>query len=214
LRAVVVVMLQTIKQYPKRRIMQRPIFSLQSFNKRTFDIVIAIAGLLMFSPLILLISLWISIESPGPVLCRHKRYSVNNAEFKVLEFRTTLVDREKPSEHRPDDSGFTRFGQILRSSGMSKIPCLISVLCGELSIVGIHLFATAPSKAFPSLDLQQIKPGLVTWAHANEHQREIVGTITNIDCCIDSDRFYIENSSFLFDMKLLLRALLSKRIYL
>jgi lipopolysaccharide/colanic/teichoic acid biosynthesis glycosyltransferase len=207
-------MLQTIKQYPERRIVRRPTSSLQSFNKRTFDIVVAIAGLLIFSPLILLISLGIRIESPGPVLYRHKRYSANNAKCEVYEFRTMLVNREKPLEHTPDGIQFTRFGQILCSSGMSKLPCLISVLRGELSIVGIHLFATAPGEAFPSVDLQQIKPGLVTWAHANEHQREIVDTITNIDRCIENDRFYIENSSFLFDIKLLLRTLLSKTIYL
>ena len=83
-----------------------------------------------------------------------------------------------------------------------------------MSIVGIHLFATAPGEALPLLDLNQIKPGLVTWAHANEHQREIGDMITDIDRCIDDDRFYIENSSFLFDMKLLLRTLLSKTTYL
>jgi len=210
-------MLQTIKQYPKRRIVVPPISSLQSFNKRSFDIVVATAGLLMFSPLILLISLWIRIESPGPVLCRHKRYSANNVEFEVLEFRTTLADQRENTteENRLDDlQCITRVGQILRSSGMSKLPLLISVLRGELSIVGTHLFTNAPGKPFPSFDPHHMKPGLVTWAHANEDQREIVDTITNIDRCIDSDRFYIENSSLFFDMKLLLRTLLTKTTYL
>src|SRR5215467_14540303 len=105
--------LEPIKQYPESLIVRRPISSLQSFHKRTFDIVVAIAGLLMFSPLILLISLWVRIESPGPVLCRHKRYGANNAEFEVLEFRTTLMNREKPSEHEPDEiQCITTFGQI------------------------------------------------------------------------------------------------------
>jgi lipopolysaccharide/colanic/teichoic acid biosynthesis glycosyltransferase len=208
-------MLQTIKQYPERRIVQRPISSLQSFNKRTFDIVVAIAGLLIFSPLILLISLGIMIESPGPVLYRYKRYSANNAKFEVFEFRTMLVNREKPSEHAPDDiQCITRFGRILCSSGMSKLPRLIDVLCGELSIVGTHLFTNAPGKLFPSLDLRRVKPGLITCAHVSEHEREIVDTITNIDRCIESDRFYIENRSFLFDMKILLRTLLSRTTYL
>jgi lipopolysaccharide/colanic/teichoic acid biosynthesis glycosyltransferase len=208
-------MLQTIKQYPKRRLVRRPSSSLQSFNKRTFDIVVAIAGLLIFLPLILLISVSIRIESPGPVLCRHKLYSANNAEFEVFEFRTTLVDPEKPSEHTPDDiQCITRFGGILRSSGMSKLPRLINVLCGELSIVGTHLFTNAPGKPFPSVDLRQVKPGLLTSAHANADQHEIMDTITKVDCCFDCDRFYIENSSFLFDMKLLLGKLLSKTTYL
>ena len=208
-------MLQTIKQYPKHRIVRRPISSLQSLNKRMFDIVVAIAGLLMLSPLILLISLLVRIESPGPVVCRHKRYGANNAEFEVFEFRTTLVNREKPSEHKPDEiQCITRFGQILSSSGMSKLPRLISVLCGELSIVGTHQFTNAPGRPFPSLDLRQVKPGLVTWSPGNEYQRGIEDAITDIDRCIDYDRVYIENSSFLFDVNILLRTLLSKATYL
>lgn len=208
-------MLQTIKRYPHRRIVRRPISSLQSFNKRTFDIVVAVAGLLIFSPLVLLISLGIRIESPGPVLHRHKRYSANNTKFEVFEFRTALVIRERPSEHAPDDvECITRIGRILCSSGMSKLPRLIGVLCGELSIVGTHLFTNAPGKLLPSLDLRQVKPGLVTCTHANEREREIADMITNIDRCIESDRFYIENRSFLFDMKILLRTLVSRKTYL
>ena len=194
--------------------MRRPISSLQSFHKRTFDIVVAIAGLLMFSPLILLISLWIRIESPGPVLCRHKRYSANNTECEVFEFRTTLADRRANTteQNRPDDiQCITRFGRILRSSGVSKLPHLISVLSGELSIVGTHLFTNAPGESFSSLDMRQAKPGLVTWALASEDRREIMA---NIDRCIDCDRLYIENSSFLFDMKTLFYTLFSKTTYL
>jgi lipopolysaccharide/colanic/teichoic acid biosynthesis glycosyltransferase len=207
-------MLQTIKQDPERRVLWRRISSLQSFNKRTFDIVVAIAGLLIFLPLILLISVWIKIESPGPVIYRHKRYNANNAEFEIFEFRTTLMNRETSPAHAPGDiQCVTRFGRILCSSGMSKLPRLLNVLCGELSIVGTHLFTNAPGKPFPSLDMVQVKPGFVAWAHANEDQHEIVDTITNVDRCIDCDRFYIENSSFLFDTKFLLHKLLSKTAY-
>jgi lipopolysaccharide/colanic/teichoic acid biosynthesis glycosyltransferase len=71
-----------------------------------------------------------------------------------------------------------------------------------------------PGKLFSSLGLRQVKPGLVTWAHANEDQREIVEMITNIDRCINSDCFYIENCSLLFDIKILMLILLSKTSYL
>src|SRR6266481_7270926 len=94
------VMLQTSNYRPERRIVRRSISSRQSFEKRTFDIVAAIAGLLILSPLILLISLGIRIESAGPILCRHKRYNANSTEFEIFQFRTTLVDRrEKTSKH-------------------------------------------------------------------------------------------------------------------
>ena len=209
-------MLQTSKYRPERRIIRRSISSLQSFNKRTFDIVVAIAGLLILSPLILLISLGIMIESPGPILYRHKRYSANSAEFQIFQFRTTLVDRgEKTSKHRPDEvQRITRFGQILRRSGMDKLPQLIGVLCGEMSIVGTHLFTNAPGKPFPSLDLHEVKPGLVTLQHANDDQCQITDTAMSIDRCIDCDRYYIEKCSFFYDMEILFHTLLSKTTYL
>src|SRR5262249_8271468 len=93
---------------------------IRSFSKRGFDIVAAIGGLLLLSPLILLTSLVIKIESSGPILCRHKRYSYNNVEFETFEFRTTLVDRrEKRSRRERDEMQcITGFGYILRYSGV------------------------------------------------------------------------------------------------
>jgi lipopolysaccharide/colanic/teichoic acid biosynthesis glycosyltransferase len=204
-------MLQTSKYRPELRIVRRSISSRQSFEKRTFDIVVAIAGLLILSPLILLISLGIRIESAGPILCRHKRYNASSAEFEIFQFRTTF----DPSKHRPDEiQRITGFGQILRRSGIDKIPQLISVLCGEMSIVGTHLFTNAPGKSFLLLDLPEAKPGLVTLQHANGDQCQIADTAMSIDRCIDCDRYYIENCSFFFDMEILFHTLLSKTTYL
>jgi lipopolysaccharide/colanic/teichoic acid biosynthesis glycosyltransferase len=206
------VMLQTSKYRPERRIVRRSISSRQSFEKRTFDIVAAIAGLLILSPLILLISLGIRIESAGPILCRHKRYNANSAEFDIFQFRTTFVD---PSKHRPDDiKRITGFGQILRRSGAHKLPQLISVLCGEMSIVGTHLFTNAPGKPFLLLDLHEAKPGLVTLQHANGDQCQIADAAMSIDRCIDCDRYYTENRSFFLDMEILFHTFLSKTTYL
>jgi lipopolysaccharide/colanic/teichoic acid biosynthesis glycosyltransferase len=160
--------------------------------------------------------LGIIIESPGPILYRHKRYSANSAEFQIFQFRTTLVDqREKTSKHRPDEvQRITRFGQILRRSGMDTLPQLIGVLCGEMSIVGTHLFTNVPGKPFPSLDLREVKPGLVTLQHANDDQCQIADTAMSIDRCIDCDRYYIEKCSFFYDMEILFHTILSKTTYL
>jgi lipopolysaccharide/colanic/teichoic acid biosynthesis glycosyltransferase len=205
-------MSQTSKYRPEPRIVRRPIFSRQSFEKRTFDIVVAIVGLLILSPLVLLISLGIRIESTGPILCRHKRYNSSSAEFEIFGFRTTFVD---PSKHRPDEiQRITGFGRILRRSGIDKLPQLISVLCGEMSIVGTHLFTNAPDKSFLLLDLHEAKPGLVTLQHANGDQCQIADTAMSIDRCIDCDRYYTENCSFLFDMEILFHTLLAKATYL
>ena len=177
--------------------------------------IIASVSLLLLSPLILLISLGIKIDSSGSILCRHKRYNSNNMEFEIFEFRTALVgQREKTLNRRCDEmQGVTGFGQILRRSGLDKLPLLINVLRGEMSIVGSHLFTDAPGKAFPSLDLHEVKPGLLSWAHVNDDQGEIADAARNVCRCIKSDRYYVENNSFFFDVKILLHTLLSKKTY-
>jgi lipopolysaccharide/colanic/teichoic acid biosynthesis glycosyltransferase len=189
---------------------------IRSLSKRAFYIVVATAGLLLLSPLILVISFWITAESSGPILCRRKRYSSNNVELEIFEFRTTLVDqRKKTLEHGLDEiHRITRVGQVLRRSGMNKLPQLMNVLRGEMSIVGTHLFTTAPGKPFPSLDLYNIRPGLVTGTHASEDQCETADAAESICRCISCDRYYVENSSFFFDMEILFHTLLSKATYL
>jgi hypothetical protein len=78
----------------------------QDIIKRGFDIVVAIAGLLLLSPLTLLISLAIKSASPGPIVCRHKRYGVYNETFELFEFRTTLA--------REGEESFTLAADIVR----------------------------------------------------------------------------------------------------
>jgi len=190
---------------------------IRSLSKRAFDIVVATAGLLLLWLLILVISFWITTDSSGPILCRRKRCSSNNVELEIFEFRTTLVDqRRKTSEHGLDEMQCctTGVGHVLRRSGMNKLPQLMNVLRGEMSIVGTHLFTTALSKPFPSLDLYEIRPGLVTWTHASEDLCETADAAESICRCISCDRYYVKNSSFFFDMKILFHTLLSKATYL
>jgi hypothetical protein len=125
----------------------------------------------------------IMIDSPGPGLCRLKRYSADHTEFEIFELRTWPVDQqEKATEHRANQlQCITRVGRILRQSGIDALPQLISVLCGEMSIVGTHMFVNAPGKRFPSLDMNGARPRLVTCAHAGDDQSEIVDATMSID---------------------------------
>jgi len=177
--------------------------------------IVASASLLLLSPLILLISLGIKINSSGPILCRHKRYNSNSMEFEILEFRTTLLDkREKMSNLRCHKMQCaTDFSQILYRSGLNKLPLLINVLRGEMSIVGSHIFADAPGKGFPPLNLHKVRPGLVSWAHINDDQGEIADGATSIYRCIKCDRYYVDNWSFFLDVKILLHTVFSKKTY-
>ncbi len=200
----------------QRRRIRGTMSPFQEIIKRGFDIAFAIAGLLLLSPLMLLISLGIKSESPGPIVCRHKRYGLNNAAFEVFEFRTTLAGQEeKTFNHIPNKIRYvTRFGQLLRRSGMDKIPQLMNVLRGEMSIVGPRPFATAPGMVFHLPELHKVRPGLVSWAQVNDDLGETANSAKSLDRRIEYDRYYLENRSFSFDMRILLLTLLSQRTYL
>ena len=201
---------------PEGRLVRRPNSHFQDFVKRGFDVAVAITGLLVLSPLILLILPAITIESRGPILCRHRRYGFNNAEFEIFAFQTTLGGQEENNfSHRPNKvQSVTRFGQILLNSHLDKIPRLVNVLRGEMSIVGTHLYTNAPGNAFPLFQQHNVKPGLVSWAQVNDDRWKITDTAMSFDRRIRCDCYYLENRSFLFDMKLLMHALLSKSTYL
>jgi lipopolysaccharide/colanic/teichoic acid biosynthesis glycosyltransferase len=181
----------------------------QDLIKRGFDIVVAIAGLLLLSPLTLFISLAIKSASPGPIVYRHKRYGVNNTTFDLFQFRTT------PARQEEETIAFaTRFGQLLRRSGMDKIPQLVNVLRGEMSIVGPHPFATVPGTVLHLPELHKVKPGLVNWAQVIDDRGKTAYSTEGLDPRIEYDRYYLENRSFSFDIRVLLLALLSQRTYL
>ncbi len=189
---------------------------LQEIIKRGFDIAFAIAGLLLLSPLMLLVSLGIKSESPGRIVCRHKRYGINNEAFEVFEFRTAPPGQEEKTFTRGSNKirYATRFSQLLRRSGIDKIPVLVNVLRGEMSIVGPHPFATARGRVFHPLELHKVRPGLLSWAQVNDDDGDTANSVKGLDRRIEYDRHYLENRSFSFDMKILLLTLLSPRTYL
>ncbi len=194
--------------------------SLEQILKRTFDIVVASAGLLLMSPLILLVVLAIKLDSRGPLVSRYIRYRLDDTTIEVFEFRSTIARQEdKTFNHMTNRAPcITRFGQILRHSGIDKIPQLVNVLRGDMSIVGPHPFATAPGSAcrvgIPLLELHNVRPGIVSWAQVNDNQGKTANAADSFRRRIQYDRHYLENRSFLFDMKILLLALLTKRTYL
>src|SRR5262249_14183448 len=105
-------------------------------------------------------------------------------------------------------------GQLLRRTGMDKIPQLVNVLRREMSIGGPHPFTTAPGMAFCLPELHKVKPGLVSWAQVVGGLGETDELANGLDRRIEYDRYYLENRSFWFDMRILFLTLLSQRTYL
>lgn len=106
--------------------------------KRIFDFVAACAGLFVLSPVLLLVALWIKLDSPGPVLFRQKRVGRHGQPFNILKFRTMVVAAEAQglSITTHADQRITRAGSVLRKCKLDELPQLYNVLAGEMSLVG------------------------------------------------------------------------------
>jgi putative colanic acid biosynthesis UDP-glucose lipid carrier transferase len=182
-----------------------PMPPFQELLKRGFDIVGATACLALLSPLITIVSLAIKLESQGPVLRRRKYYSLNDAAFEAFEFRST-------SPGIPGD--ITRIGQILRLSDLDKIPLLINVLRGDLSLVGPQPLTTPSGTIYRARiawnRLRNVRPGIFSWARACERGATVSKSAV-FSHRVEDDCYYLTNRSFLLDMKILMLAMLSWR---
>jgi len=107
-------------------------------GKRAFDLLLSAAGLLLISPLLLLLALAIKLDSPGPVFFRQQRVGRHGVLFRIHKFRTMRVDAERlgPQVTVGVDPRITRVGQWLRGRRFDELPQLIDVLLGDMSLVG------------------------------------------------------------------------------
>lgn len=105
--------------------------------KRAFDLVSATAGLVVLSPVLVLVAAWIKLDSPGPVFYRQVRVGRYGVPFRIHKFRTMTVNAEKAGRLTVGaDNRITSSGQFLRKYKIDELPQLIDVVLGEMSLVG------------------------------------------------------------------------------
>src|SRR4029453_5376145 len=106
--------------------------------KRGFDLVFSAVGLVLLSPVLVALALWVRLDSKGPALYAQERVGMNGRRFRMLKFRTMRLDAEAagPGGGRPDDPRRTRAGEILRRLSLDELPQLANVFVGHMSLVG------------------------------------------------------------------------------
>lgn len=206
--------LQTIQAY------RPPLSKSDLFIKRSFDLIIATASLIVLSPLLLIVSIAIKLDSPGSVFFRQTRHGFNNTEINVFKFRSMAVmeNGDQFTQATANDPRVTRVGRIIRRTNIDELPQLINVLYGNMSIVGPRPHATAHNALFndmivPFSRRHNVKPGITGWAQVNGY-RGATDTFEKMQRRIEYDLHYIDNWSFLFDIKIIALTLFSKRSYL
>jgi Undecaprenyl-phosphate glucose phosphotransferase len=195
------------------RVMGKPLDEAAVVLKRLEDIFIALLGVIITLPLMLVIALAIKLDSQGPVFFRQRRLGAHNLPFDLLKFRSMYVEQADPLGHqltRADDPRITRIGRFLRRTSMDELPQLINVLRGDMSLVGprphplaANAAGIAYARAISEYPIRhRVKPGITGWAQVNGWRGE-TATIEQIRRRVEHDLYYIENWSLTFDLYIL-----------
>ncbi|HYM80019.1 MAG TPA: undecaprenyl-phosphate glucose phosphotransferase [Candidatus Limnocylindria bacterium] len=177
--------------------------------KRGFDVLFAAIGLILLSPLLLALAIWVKLDSKGPMLYVQERVGLNGQRFPMLKFRTMRVDAEAagPGWSRPGDPRCTRAGGILRRLSLDELPQLWNVLVGHMSLVGPRperpMFVDQFRGTIPRYMLRHhVKAGITGWAQVNGLRGD-----TPLDQRVQYDLYYLRNWSLAFDFKIILLTL-------
>jgi Undecaprenyl-phosphate glucose phosphotransferase len=194
---------------------RRPIREPQRILKGAIDRLLAGLALLVLSPLLILVSLLIRLDSPGPILFRQPRQGLGDTLFDVYKFRTMYTDRgdtRGQQQTKRGDPRVTRIGGLLRRSSIDELPQLLNVLRGEMSLVGPrphtpHMLV-GDKRIFDIIDeysfRHRVKPGITGLAQINGY-RGAVDTPEHLRTRIDYDLYYIDHWSLWLDLKIIFR---------
>ena len=168
--------------------------------KRALDIILSFSGLVVLSPLFLVIILFILIDDPGPVFFRQKRVGRDKQFFKLHKFRSMKMctPHDVPTHMLGNPESYITIGKLLRKSSLDELPQIFDIFIGNMSIIGSRpalwnqdLLTSERDK----YDANNIRPGLTGWAQINGRDELEITTKARLD------GEYVKRESFLFDIK-------------
>lgn len=203
---------------PVLQLMYRPFKGTQGLTKVAEDYIVAIIALILTFPFMLAAAIAIRVESSGPIFFRQPRVGFNSKSFMIYKFRTMTVDPTDDGSRgtQRDSPRITRVGRFLRRTSIDELPQLFNVLRGEMSIVGPrpHVKNMLVGEGVYSDVVQQyaarhrIKPGITGWAQVNG-MRGGIDTLEKAARGSDLDLFYVANWSPIFDLKIMIRTIMT-----
>ncbi|XDZ65647.1 exopolysaccharide biosynthesis polyprenyl glycosylphosphotransferase [Alphaproteobacteria bacterium LSUCC0684] len=188
----------------------RPLRRYAAF-KRLSDLIMAISGLTLFLPLMLLVALLIRLETRGSPLFSQTRIGLRGEEFTMLKFRSMVVDAEASGAQfaAKRDARVTRIGKIIRKWRIDELPQLFNVLTGSMSIIGPRpeqkAFVDTLTSEIPLYPFRHaVRPGITGWAQVMQGYAD---DVSSTDIKLSYDLFYIKNLSVMMDFVILFKTL-------
>lgn len=195
---------------------------LNGFIKRVFDFFAALIGIIVISPILIVVSIAIKLDSPGNIMFLQKRVGRDEKEFYIYKFRTMVTDAEKLGKQITvgKDSRITKVGAFLRKYKIDELPQLFNVLKGDMSLVGprpevpkyVALYSEEQKKVL------SVRPGITDLASLRySDENEILGKVDNPEeyyiNVIMKDKLnlnleYIEKSNLFFDISLIIKTII------
>lgn len=181
----------------------------RTFVKRLFDIISSVILLMLLSPVMFMAMIAIRLDSPGPIFYRQARVGLRGRTFECLKFRSMRTDAENDGVARwavKNDPRVTRIGIFMRKTRIDELPQLLSVLQGEMSLVGPRPerpnFVTQLQEAIPFYEIRHtVKPGVTGWAQVRYHYG---ATMEDARRKHQFDLFYVKNNSIVLDIIVLI----------
>lgn len=175
-------------------------------TKRLFDVLASTVGILLISPILLVLAILVKLTSKGPIIYGQKRMGMDGKTFTMWKFRSMKVDAdssENPGWTTKDDPRRTSIGKFLRSTSLDELPQLFNVLFGQMSLVGPRpeqpYYVEKFRHDIPAYMLRhRMKAGITGWAQINGWRGD-----TSLEKRIECDIFYIKNWSLWLDIKIL-----------
>lgn len=188
-------------------------------GKRAFDLILSLIALILLSPIFIIISICIKLDSKGPVFFGHNRIGKNGKTITVYKFRTMYENSEEIFEQftleqkeeyytnfkLDNDPRITKVGDFLRKTSLDELPQLVNIIKGNMSIVGPRPIVEKEKEKFGvnANKLVSVMPGLTGYWQANGRSN------TTYEERVEMEMFYIDNRSFIMDIKIIFKTVIS-----
>jgi lipopolysaccharide/colanic/teichoic acid biosynthesis glycosyltransferase len=172
--------------------------------KRLLDIILSGMALLVLAPVLVALAALVRLKLGRPVLFRQTRPGLDGVPFELIKFRTMTDQREESGRLRPDEERLTPFGRFLRTTSADELPELWNVFKGEMSLVGPRPLLMQYLNRYTARQRRrhEVRPGITGWAQVNGRNA------LSWDEKFELDVWYVDNRSFLLDLKILAMTLL------